>query len=546
MDVDALNRMLEARVKDLAHPKQDLPREIKQQRLLRALGLWPLPPRTALEPRTTGTIAREGYRVEKWVYDSRPGFPVTAHLYVPDGEGPFPLVLRPHGHFSGKKSEPTVQASAISFALYGYATLVVDSPGHSWDLNDQNERKGVGPHDDWHLAMGSPVIGVYAWDVVRGLDWLQDRSDIDSKRVAIVGESGGGAAALYAFAIDERIRSSILVVALGSMAIQPHFGCLCNHVPGVIQVGDRADVLSLRSPAPVFIIGAQNDPEFPPEGHQDSADRLRKFYKPLHAESNVRLEIFEGGHDYNRRMREASLAFLEQTLKDQPARPYLPEKRPITDGHLNSYPAQTVPFDDPMMTVLQPSERSTMTFRDLLKKGLQEPYPEEFHAVQRLSPWARFGNHSPVQPGETLVLVDGTAQSGFPDRALFLHQEQINQRLCHLLGLSIPEFLAQVLHLLIPGVPDGWDAIRNSSDPLTNVVASMKTLWKPKEEEVMVKKVDAHGPVASLTSRFLQLLRPELEVKATHTFDSWTALMDSGDRALVQPGARYLAWPFNR
>src|SRR5690606_18743341 len=43
----------------------------------------PDPERTPLNPRVTGVVQREGYRIEKVIFESRPSFPVTANLYLP-------------------------------------------------------------------------------------------------------------------------------------------------------------------------------------------------------------------------------------------------------------------------------------------------------------------------------------------------------------------------------------------------------------------------------------------------------------------------------
>ena len=58
-----------------------------------------MPERTPLEQRTTGTFERDGYRVEKIVYQSRPGLYIPANLYLPtSGKAPYPGVLFQMGH----------------------------------------------------------------------------------------------------------------------------------------------------------------------------------------------------------------------------------------------------------------------------------------------------------------------------------------------------------------------------------------------------------------------------------------------------------------
>ena len=59
--------------------------------------LGTLPERTPLHPQTLGTIQQPGFTIEKILYESQPGFHVTANLYRPAGAGPFPAILHQIG-----------------------------------------------------------------------------------------------------------------------------------------------------------------------------------------------------------------------------------------------------------------------------------------------------------------------------------------------------------------------------------------------------------------------------------------------------------------
>jgi len=544
MDAAAINRMLELRVRDLAGANPPGTVAERKLALLRALGLDPLPPRTELNAEITGVIEREGYRIEKLRYESRPGLLVTAHLYVPEGEGKWPVVLRPHGHWPHKKTEPLVQASGISFALAGFACLIVDSPGYSWDDNELNERRGMGPHEDWFLAMGAPIQGVYAWDLMRGLDYLETRTDLDATKVGITGESGGGTATMFTFAIDERIRAAAPVCAMASYEIAPHNGCLCNHVPGAINLGDRSDVLGLRAPAALFVMAAAEDiDEFPLDAVKRLDEKLRRLYKSQRIEWRYRFEVFEGGHDYNRRMREAAVAFFGEHLRGDKPRGYVSESRPITDGALNPYPAQTVASETPALMVTHPEARQTVTFRDLLVRSLEEPYPQPFNGTARLAPWLKYGRVTDVKPGAILAIHDPSVGEPKEPGSILLPADQIDQRLTHYLGLSVPELFAQLLHLNLPGGPDGWEtASIGAADALTSMIASVRTLVHSQTPEQGATMVTAAGPVASMTALFLRALRPSLAIETTHPFHGWDDALEFNLRQLVQPGARYLQW----
>ena len=545
VDAATINRMLEGRVKDLARRGPTCDRSQTRNVLLKSLGLFPLPVRTELKARVTGIIPRDGYRIEKLRYESNPGLLVTAHLYVPDGEGPFPVIVNPHGHFHYKKVEPTVQARGISLALEGFAALIVDSPGVSWDDNPQNERAGVGEHNDWFLNLGRPIQGVYVWDLMRGLDYLETRADIDCGRIGITGASGGGTATLYAFAVDERIACAVPVCYATSLEVNPHNGCLCNHVPGALNLGDRSDILAQRCPAPICLIGATDDPEFPAQGHQRTFEKLTIAYRSQRAEANVRLELIEGGHDYNRRMRETMVAFFREHLMEEPRRIYVAEKRPLTDGSQNPFEAGTASATDPRLMVTNWFERETKSFRDLLEEALAFPTPTTYLPEERMIGWGRHSRIEKLKAEETCYIHD-INQVAPNSSSLSLPIDAVDQRLCIYLGVSIPEVLAQWLHLALPGGPDGWEVsgIKGSGDALTSMIASVRTLVSSAHPEVAPKRIIAVGQVASLTAMFLNLYRPDLEIETSHHFSGWQDAIKQDIRQLVQPSARYLEWPF--
>ena len=332
-------------------------REAQRREVMRSLGLDPLPPRTPLNARTTGVIRRPGYRIEKIVFDSRPDFPVTAHLYVPDGPPGrrFPVIVNPHGHWEWKKQEPTVQARLIGQALHGYLAIVVDSPGHSFEGDNRIERRSAGTHDDLRLIIGSTnATSVYVWDLMRALDYLATRPEADMSRVGLTGASGGGLATMWAFAAEPRFTCAASVVYASSYEINPDNGCFCNHVPGSLQVGDRSDVLAVRAPAPVLIIGAEEDIEFPAAGMRLTGEKIKRIWGLFGKSADAWTRMFPGGHDYSRPMRETSLGFFDKYLKKTGDGAPVPEPAFATEKP-----------DAPEMYVLPDSPAKTLTMRGI-------------------------------------------------------------------------------------------------------------------------------------------------------------------------------------
>src|SRR5262249_38330953 len=122
---------LEARRRAVAAIKtpEDIARRQRELRgfFLRSLG--DRPQRTPLNPRVVGTLPRDGYRVEKVIFESRPAHHVTANLYLPEGRPPLPGVLVPCGHSDNGKAYEGYQRACILLAKNGMAVLCYDPIG---------------------------------------------------------------------------------------------------------------------------------------------------------------------------------------------------------------------------------------------------------------------------------------------------------------------------------------------------------------------------------------------------------------------------------
>lgn len=381
---EIMRSFLTAKVKAAAHraapasaAEHDSRRSGQREQLMRSLGLDPPPERTPLHARITGSVQREGYRIERLVLESRPRFPVTALVYVPDGpaEARYPVIVNPHGHWQHKKAESVVQSRAIAQALHGYLAVVVDSPGHSFEGNTPVERRWAGPHDDPSLTLGAGcATGIYVWDLIRVVDYLETRSDADTTRMGITGASGGGLATVYAFAADERYAAAVPVCYATSLEVNPNNGCLCNHVPGTLQIGDRSDVLAIRVPAPVLVIGATNDSEFPPEGTRLTGEKLRALYSLRGAGDRARWQLFESGHDYNQPMREAAIGFFDLYLRGKG------DGSPVPEPKLSPEPQ-----DSRELVCLPDPPAGLVTMRDVALERLSQARPVSFEDVAALN-----------------------------------------------------------------------------------------------------------------------------------------------------------------
>jgi dienelactone hydrolase len=340
-------------------------RAARKKELYRTLGLDPMPPKTPLNARITGELRGAGFYIEKIAYESRPKFYVTAHVYVPNPTGfphtgPFtpkkyPVIVNVNGHWAHKKDEDRLQLRSQFQALQGYIAITIDSPGRSFEGNALIERRAEGDHNDYALVEGGTnTTGYYVWDAIRGLDYMATRPDTDMEHIGITGASGGGLATLYTFAADDRYKAAVPVVYMSSLELAPDNGCLCNHVPGTCQIGDRSDVIGIQAPKPVYIMGAQNDAEFTPAGMRLTHDKMVKSWGLFGKGDDALCQIYPGGHDYNQSMRESMIGFFNKYLK------HVGDGSPVKEPDL-----KVVDPEDRSLLVLDPPASDERTMREL-------------------------------------------------------------------------------------------------------------------------------------------------------------------------------------
>jgi dienelactone hydrolase len=193
-----------------------------RQKWVRAT-LWKLiggePERTPLNARTTGSFERDRYRVEKLVYESRPGLFVSANLYIPKpGGGPFPAVLFQSGHYEEGRAFPNYQRCCQGLAQLGFVVLAFDPMGQGERVaypNSSGTRSRQPDVDSEHtvpgkqmLLYGDTATRFQLWDAMRSIDHLLSLPYVDAKRIGTTGHSGGGTLTMLLAAADERLAAA--------------------------------------------------------------------------------------------------------------------------------------------------------------------------------------------------------------------------------------------------------------------------------------------------------------------------------------------------
>ncbi len=285
----------------------------------------PFPEKTPLKPRVMKVVQRETYHIENVIFESRPGFFVTANLYVPKGRvHPLPGVVASCGHSINGKAAEAYQAFAQGLARTGYVVLIFDPIGQGERLQYPDgalkSQVGAGVHE--HLLAGNQqfLVGEFlgtwrAWDGVRALDYLLTRPEVDSQRIGITGNSGGGTMTMWLCGLESR-----WTMAAPSCAVTTFRRNFDNELPAdteqcppqVLMHGlDHSDFLAAMAPKPVIIIASEKD-YFDVRGAVEAYDRLRSLYGWLGAPDNIRLFVGPNAHGYTQPNREAMYEFFHR------------------------------------------------------------------------------------------------------------------------------------------------------------------------------------------------------------------------------------------
>lgn len=306
--------------------------------------------KTPLNARTTGILERETFTVEKVLFESHPGFYVTAGFFLPKKrQNPAPAVIYACGHTElGFRSE-TYQHVILNLVEKGFIVLAFDPLGQGERLQypdgETGKSKVGGPTREHSYAgvqtllTGSSLTDYFVWDGVRVLDYLETRPEVDMKRIGITGRSGGGTQTAQIAACDDRIYAAApecyitsfkrLLQSIGPQdAEQNPYNAIANGF-------DHADYLHIRAPKPTLIITTTHD-FFSQQGARETFAEVQKSYAALGKPEKVQMVEDFGVHESTKNNREALYAFFQQHLnlpgnaKDVETSPFTVEELWVT------------------------------------------------------------------------------------------------------------------------------------------------------------------------------------------------------------------------
>lgn len=333
---------------------QERAREIREQ-ILVSCGLWPMPDRPPVRYRVFGKVVRDGYSVEKVWFQSYPGFYVGGNLYRPVGKGggPFPGVLNPHGHWANGRltdtADGSIPARCISFARQGMVAFAYDMVGYN-DTLFADARSGASFSDLHHrfdtnradLLWNISLMGLQTWNSLRALDFLAALPDVNPKRLACTGASGGGTQTFMLGAVDDRLAAQAPVVMV-SHSMQG--GCLCENAPGLRVEYSNMEIAAAAAPRPQILVAAAGD--WTKDTLTIEGPAIAGIYRLFGKPDRLRYVRFDFGHNYNRTSREAVYDWFGQWLLTHPD-PALLKEQPYqkeADADSRVFPDGRLPED---------------------------------------------------------------------------------------------------------------------------------------------------------------------------------------------------------
>ncbi|WP_068130096.1 alpha/beta hydrolase family protein [Roseimaritima ulvae] len=390
----------EAEIAELQTAQDWQQRQAKvRRRLDEILGPWP--DRSPLNARVTGVIQKDGYRVEKIVFQSMPNFFVTGALFIPEGHsGRGPAILDVIGHSAQAFRRDLYQNVILNLVHKGFVVFAIDPLGQGerlqyFDAESGKSTVGGSTREHSHAGIqcflsGRSIARYFTWDGIRAIDYLLSRPEVDPQRIGVTGLSGGGTQSSYIGAVDPRVAAvaptgfitsiSRLLGSIGPQDAEQVF------YRGPLLGIDHADLLEVRAPKPTLQVTTTRD-FFSIQGARETAAEVRQAFEVLgHPEHFDQVED-DYEHGFTKQNNEATYAFFQRFLQlpgsaEETAYPFL------TEAELTVTETGQVSTALNSETVFTINRRETQPLRKQLDEGRQDlaqHLPQAVAAAKRLS-----------------------------------------------------------------------------------------------------------------------------------------------------------------
>jgi cephalosporin-C deacetylase-like acetyl esterase len=229
-------------------------------RQLAAVSIRPGGPAPSL--RVHNTYARAGYKIEVVSYESEPGIRIPGLILTPEASGRRPAALvvdaRPKQTIAapGGDLEDLVKNGYVVFAIQPRGVPETTAPSlRGGILGNYTESARA-------YVVGKTLVGMRAEDIIRAVDYLCSRPDVDRARIVALGQGALGVPLLHAAVLDDRISRLVLQDTLASYRLAVdhpvHRELYDVLIPGVLKKYDLPDLVAALKPRPVVLLNPVN------------------------------------------------------------------------------------------------------------------------------------------------------------------------------------------------------------------------------------------------------------------------------------------------
>jgi len=305
-------------------------------------------PRERLSPQIEEMPATNGLAQFRFSYATEKGLRVPGVLLkAEDSQGRRPVVIALHGTGGSKQN---MLSLCRKLATNGFVAVAIDGRYHG-----ERTKSGKGAEEynaaiarAWREGGEHPFYYDNVWDVMRLVDYLKTRRDVDAKRIGLVGISKGGIETYLAAAADKRIAVAAPIIGVQSFrwgletdqwqarvkTIQSAFDAAATAagvtnatpefvrefydrlVPGIYGEFDGPAMLPLIAPRPLLVINGDSDANTPLPGVKEAAAAAVQAYQKAGAEERFILRIQENtGHQVRPESERAAIDWFVKWLR---------------------------------------------------------------------------------------------------------------------------------------------------------------------------------------------------------------------------------------
>jgi len=304
-------------------------------------------PRVALAPQVqelpaTNTIAEFHFSFASDASNRVPGILMESTNF----QGRRPVVIALHGTGGNKANMISL---CRKLAERGFIAVAIDGRYHG----ERKSGKGETDYDDaivraFHGSGEHPFYYDTVWDVMRLVDYLSTRDDVDANRIGLIGISKGGIETYLAAAADPRIAVAVPCIGVENFrwaldnndwqgrigTIQPAFDTIAKEngvtnadsafvqkfydrvVPGIAGEFDGPEMLALIAPRPLLVINSDSDNHTPLPGVIECTNAAQKVYAADNATNNFTVIIQKNtGHQVKPESERAAIEWFVKWLK---------------------------------------------------------------------------------------------------------------------------------------------------------------------------------------------------------------------------------------